>query len=121
MATSTDAQKIEKYRAQASDKSIPQDVRNQYLDKANEMERKAYEDTKKLAKCGMVEKAPMKKAPMKAMAKGGDMKKKMADKAMPKGKPTGVVGKPSGVAILITPAKKMNTGGAVKPMAKKKC
>ena len=46
------------------------------------------------------------------MAKGGDVKKKMEDKAMPKGKPTGV-------AILITPAKKMNMGGAVKPMAKK--
>jgi hypothetical protein len=54
------------------------------------------------------------------MAKGGDVKKKMEDKAMPKGKSTGVVGKPSGVAILITPAKKMNMGGAVKPMAKKK-
>jgi hypothetical protein len=111
MATLTDAQKIEKYRAAANDKTIPQDARNQLLDKANEIEYKAYEaQKKKLAKGGMVEKAPMKKAPMKAMAKGGDMKKKMSDKAMPKGKPTGV-------AILITPAKKMNTGG----MAKKKC
>jgi hypothetical protein len=113
MATTTDAQKIEKYRAAANDKTIPQDARNQLLDRANEIERKAYEATKKLAKGGMVEKAPMKKA----MAKGGDMKKKMADKAMPKGKPTGVVGKPSGVAILITPAKKLAKGG----MAKKKC
>jgi hypothetical protein len=54
MATSTDAQKIEKYRAAANDKTIPQDVRNQMLDKANELERKAYEATKKLAKGGMV-------------------------------------------------------------------
>ena len=75
MATSTDAQKIEKYRAAANDKTIPQDVRNQMLDKANEMERKAYEGQKKLAKGGMVAKAPMKKAPMKAMAKGGAVKK----------------------------------------------
>jgi hypothetical protein len=96
MATLTDAQKIEKYRAQANDKSIPQDVRNQYLDKANEMERKAYEDTKKLAKGGMVKKGAA-KAPAKKMA-------------MPKGKP-------AGVAILITPAKKLAKGG----MAKKKC
>lgn len=109
MATTTDAQKIEKYRASANDKTIPQDARNQLLDRANEIERKAYEATKKLAKGGMVAKAPMKKAPMKAMAKGGDMKK-MTDKAMPKGKPTGV-------AILITPAKKLAKGG----MAGKKC
>lgn len=104
MATTTDAQKIEKYRASANDKTIPQDARNQLLDRANEIERKAYEATKKLAKGGMVAKAPM-----KAMAKGGDMKK-MTDKAMPKGKPTGV-------AILITPAKKLAKGG----MAGKKC
>ena len=54
MATTTDAQKIEKYRAAANDKTIPQDARNQLLDRANEIERKAYEATKKLAKGGMV-------------------------------------------------------------------
>lgn len=91
MATLTDAQKIEKYRAQANDKSIPQDVRNDLLDKANALEYKAYGETKKMAKGGAVKKAPAKKMPMK--------------------------GKPAGVAILITPAKKMNKGG----MAKKKC
>ncbi len=91
MATLTDAQKIEKYRAQANDKSIPQDVRNDLLDKANALEYKAYEGQKKLAKGGAVKKAPA---------------KKMMDK-----KPV------KGVAILITPAKKMNKGG----MAKKKC
>lgn len=111
MATSTDAQKIEKYRAAATDKTIPQDARNQLLDRANEIERKAYDATKKLAKGGMVAKAPMKKAPMKAMAKGGDVKKKMEEK-MSKGKS-------AGVAILISPVKKLAKGGAVKPMAKK--
>ena len=55
MATLTDAQKIEKYRAAANDKTIPQDARNQLLDKANEIEYKAYEaQKKKLAKGGMV-------------------------------------------------------------------
>jgi hypothetical protein len=89
MATLTDAQKIEKYRAQANDKSIPQDVRNDLLDKANALEYKAYGESKKMAKGGAVSK----KAPTK--------------KPMPKGKPTGV-------AILITPAKKMNKGGMAK-------
>lgn len=93
MATLTDAQKIEKYRAQANDKSIPQDVRNDLLDKANALEYKAYGESKKLAKGGAVSK----KAPAK----------KPADKPMAKGKP-------SGVAILITPAKKMNKGGMAK-------
>jgi len=98
MATLTDAQKIEKYRAQANDKSIPQDVRNQYLDKANALEYKAFEGEKKMAKGGAVAKAPAKKAPAKKAA------------PMPKGKP-------AGVAILIAPAKKLAKGG----MAKKKC
>lgn len=88
MATLTDAQKIEKYRAQANDKSIPQDVRNDLLDKANALEYKAYGESKK-------------------MAKGGVVKKAAAKKPMPKGKP-------AGVAILITPAKKMNKGGMAK-------
>jgi hypothetical protein len=101
MATLTDAQKIEKYRAQANDKTIPQDVRNDLLDKANALEYKAYGESKKMAKGGDVKKAPAKKPAVKPMSKG----------------------KPTGVAILITPAKKMNKGGAVKaPMAKKgKC
>jgi len=92
MATLTDAQKITKYRSQANDKSIPQDIRNEYLDKANALEYKAYEGEKKMAKGGAVKKAPAKKM------------------AMPKGKP-------AGVAILIAPAKKLAKGG----MAKKKC
>lgn len=94
----TEAEKVKMYREKAKDTSIPQEVRNTYLDRANEIERKMYEASKgapsgetKLAKGGMAKKpvkamakggavkAPMKKAavkaPMKAMAKGGMAKK----------------------------------------------
>jgi len=76
----TEAEKVKMYREKAKDESIPQEVRNTYLDRANELERKAYEASKtpekKLAKGGMASKAkaPMKKAPVKAMAKGGAVK-----------------------------------------------
>jgi len=56
----TDAEKVKMYREKAKDATIPQEVRNSYLDRANELERKAYEETKKaptpptkLAKGGM--------------------------------------------------------------------
>jgi hypothetical protein len=56
----TDAEKVKMYREKAKDTSIPQEVRNTYLDRANELERKAFEETKKapaaptkLAKGGM--------------------------------------------------------------------
>lgn len=42
----TDAEKVKMYREKAKDTSIPQEVRNTYLDRANELERKAYEDSK---------------------------------------------------------------------------
>ena len=81
----TDAEKVKMYREKAKDASIPQEVRNTYLDRANELERKAYEATKapttpptKLAKGGMAKK------PVKAMAKGGAVKKAPV-KAMNKG------------------------------------
>lgn len=73
MATSTDAQKIEKLRASANDKSIPQDVRNQMLDQANALELKAYEAQKKFAKGGLLKKKPM---PVKASMKKPVAKKK---------------------------------------------
>lgn len=75
----TDAQKVTKYREMAKDKSLPNDVRNQYLDRANELERKAYDAGKaagEFKKGGMVK---------KAMAKGGAVKKPVAKKAMAKG------------------------------------
>ena len=90
----TDAEKVKMYREKAKDTSIPQEVRNTYLDRANELERKAYEATKvpekKMAKGGMPvrgsrtatnkEKKMMgggyaMKPPVKAMAKGGAVKK----------------------------------------------
>jgi hypothetical protein len=93
----TDAEKVKMYREKAKDASIPQEVRNTYLDRANELERKAFEETKKapaaptkMAKGGMPvrgsrtatnkEKKMMgggyaMKPPVKAMAKGGAVKK----------------------------------------------
>ena len=56
----TDAEKVKMYREKAKDTSVPQEVRNTYLDRANELERKAFEDTKK---------APA--APETKLAKGG--------------------------------------------------
>lgn len=76
----TTAEKITMYREKAKDKTLPQDVRNTYLDRANELEMKEAEKAGvKLAKGGMAKKAPMKataKQPMKKLAKGGMAKKK---------------------------------------------
>ena len=125
MATLTDAQKIVKYRSQAEDKTIPQDARNKLLDRANELEYKAFEGEKKMAKGGAVaKKKPImeyggkeKYASKAAMAKH----EKGEGKAMEKKEKMMSKGKPAGVAILISPVKKLAKGGAVKPMAKKKC
>ncbi len=38
----------EKYREMANDKSIPQDARNVFLDKAVEMEQKAFKHSKEI-------------------------------------------------------------------------
>jgi hypothetical protein len=86
----TDAEKVKMYREKAKDESIPQEVRNSYLDRANELERKAYEATKvpekKMAKGGAVKKAPA-KASAKAPAKGGKpVVAIMVGMAKPKGK-----------------------------------
>lgn len=94
MAPKTDAEKVAKLREMAKDKSLPQEVRNQYLDQAVKMEEKAaMKAGVRMAKGGMpmVEKAG-KKVPAFAadgvgkMAKGGAVKKMMyggmADKAM---------------------------------------
>ena len=51
------ASKIERFRKQAEDKSLPQDVRNQLLDNANKLEEKMGEKAGlKFAKGGMVKK-----------------------------------------------------------------
>ena len=58
------AAKVAKLRAAAKDTSIPLDIRNQYLDKANALEQSTYKPT--MAKGGVVAKAPMKKPAMKS-------------------------------------------------------
>ena len=73
----TAAAKVAKLREMAKDKSLPQDVRNQYLDEAVKLEEKgAMKAGVKLAKGGSVAKAPAKK-----MMYGGAVKP-MADKPM---------------------------------------
>jgi len=74
----TDAEMVAKYREKAKDKTLPQEVKNMYLDKAVELEQKAYKKEKptslgpKMAKGGAVHKMPNGKM-MKdsAMAKNG--------------------------------------------------
>jgi hypothetical protein len=113
----TDAEKVKKYRDMANDKTVPQDVRNSYLDKANAIELKAFEDykaggtqtnkpsnapasatkKKEMAKGGYATKTPMK------MAKGGAAKTPMTKKPV--------------IAIMIgvgKPKKDMAKGGMAK-------
>ena len=83
-APNKDAVKAAKLREMAKDKTLPQAVRNQYLDDANKMEEKAAKDSGvKMAKGGAVAKPAAKKMmyggmadkkPM--MAKGGAAMKK---------------------------------------------
>jgi len=83
----TDAQKVADLRKAAEDKTLPQAVRNTYLDRANEIERTGYEKMK--MKEGL------------NMAKGG----KVPSKA--KAKPA------MAVMIGLSPTKKMARGGKV--------
>lgn len=86
----TAAAKVAKLREMAKDKSLPQDVRNQYLDEAVKLEEKgAMKAGVKLAKGGMpmVEKAGVKVPAFAAdgvgkMAKGGAVVAKAPKKMM---------------------------------------
>jgi len=102
-APKTDAEKITKLREMAKDKSLPQEVRNTYLDQAVKMEEKAAKGAGvKLAKGGMPmrgERTATNKA--KKMMYGG-----MADKPM----------MAKGGAVKAAP-KKMMMGGAVQMTA----
>lgn len=61
--TKTDAEKVAKLREMAKDKSLPQEVRNQYLDQAVKMEEKAaMKAGVRMAKGGAVAKPSAKKA-----------------------------------------------------------
>ena len=77
-APNKDAAKVAKLREMAKDKTLPQPVRNQYLDEANMLEEKAAKGAGvKLAKGGaVVAKAPMKKPVVKKMMYGGMTEKK---------------------------------------------
>jgi hypothetical protein len=90
----SNAEKVAKFREMAKDKSLPQDVRNTYLDRANELEYEATKPKEKtaavtaMAKGGAVKKAVKApaKAPVKAMAKGGTVKKMNSGGMAKKGK-----------------------------------
>ena len=81
MTQMTPAAKVAKLRKMAEDKSLPQDVRNQYLDEAVKIEEKAAKGAGvKMAKGGSVAKAPAKAAPKKMMYGGMAEKKPMMAK-----------------------------------------
>lgn len=118
----TDAEKVKMYREKAKDTSIPQEVRNTYLDRANELERKAYEATKapaapetKLAKGGMPVRGSRTATNKEKKMMGGGYAMPMKTPMMAKG---GAAKKPV-VAIMIGMAKPkgkamMNKGGMAK-------
>ena len=87
MAPKTDAEKVAKLREMAKDKTLPQEVRNTYLDQAVKLEEKAATKAGvKLAKGGMAKKPAAKKmmyggmADKPMMAKGGAAMKKAKGK-----------------------------------------
>jgi hypothetical protein len=89
----TDAELVAKYREKAKDKTLPQDARNMYLDKAVELEQKAYKKEKptslgpKMAKGGAVSKMSKDKgAKMPAIAIMIGVTKPKAKAAPPKRK-----------------------------------
>jgi hypothetical protein len=94
----SNAEKVAKFREMAKDKSLPQDVRNTYLDRANELERAEYEATKPKEKM--------------AMAKGGAVKK--AAKAPAKGAVVIAIGMGKPKMAKGGTVKKMNSGGMAK-------
>ena len=87
MAMDNTAAKVAKLREMAKDKSLPQDVRNTYLDEAVKLEEKAaMKAGVRMAKGGAVKKPAAKKmmyggmADKPMMAKGGSVKAKKGGK-----------------------------------------
>ena len=120
----TDAEKVKMYREKAKDTSIPQEVRNTYLDRANELERKAYEATKapaapetKLAKGGMPVRGSRTATNKEKKMMGGGYAMPMKTPMMAKG---GAASKKPMLAIMIgvgkPPAKDAPKGGPAKYM-----
>lgn len=91
MDKATGTNKAAKFREMAKDKSLPQDVRNAYLDKANAIEKEAAKPT--MAKGGSVAPKKMMYGGMAdkktAMAKGGSVKKPEVAIMIAVGKPKG--------------------------------
>lgn len=110
------AAEVKRLRAQAKNEKIPQEARNEMLDKANEIEYKFYEESKgeAMAKGGAVKKkgymygGDVKK---EMMAKGGDVKKKPAAKKTAAAKEMVKRSPVLAVMIGMTDKKKMAKGG----------
>jgi hypothetical protein len=116
-ASATPAQKAARFRKIAEDKNLPQEVRNEYLDKANAVEREAAKAAgMPFAKGGMAKKAAPKKMmyggmaeKMPAMAKGGAMAKGAKKPA------AAIMTRPAMLTIAVgKPKEKMAKGGVAK-------
>jgi hypothetical protein len=120
----TDAEKVKMYREKAKDTTVPQEVRNTYLDRANELERKAFEATK-AAPATPEKKMMYGGMPVRGSRTATNKEKKMmgGGYAMPTKTPMmakgGAASKKPVVAIMIGVGKpkKMATGGM--PMVEK--
>ena len=103
------AAEIKRLRKQAQNEKLPQDARNEMLDRANAIEYEFYEKENGMAKGGAVKKKGYMyggDAKKEMMAKGGAVKKKPAA-AKDMGKRSPVVA----VMIGMTDKKKMAKGG----------
>lgn len=107
------AAEIKRLRSQAKNEKIPQEARNEMLDKANEIEFSFYEKEKDMAKGGAVKKGYMYggDAKKEMMAKGGAVKKKPAAAKKAEPKDTGKRSPVLAVMIGMTDKKKMAKGG----------
>ena len=108
------AAEIKRLRKQAQNESIPQEARNEMLDRANEIEIQFYEKEAGLAKGGAVKKKGYMyggDAKKEMMAKGGAVKKKPAAAKRAEPKDTGKRSPVLAVMIGMTDKKKMARGG----------
>ena len=105
------AAEIKRLRKQAENESIPQEARNEMLDKANEIEYEFYKKEAGLAKGGAVKKGYMYggDAKKEMMAKGGAVKKPAAKKTASRQSP--VIAVMIGMTDKKKPVKKMAKGG----------
>jgi len=124
MAPKTDAEKVAKLREMAKDKTLPQDVRNQYLDQAVKMEEKgAMKAGVRMAVGGAVApKAQMKPTLITPKNATVSVKRTVSTTAQPTAPVTPIAPKPQSKIKLVTPKNaivsmkkmpKMAKGGAV--------